>query len=251
MSKVGDILGPKWDQHTDGQKLFALGEGFRRKLDTKPIFDDWLRDISRKHLSISGRLFAITQNRAKGNQLDIHVNFDSQVITLFKEVRNLLWLNHPVPHAITNVSKEARRVYPFAVSLMESLNTLGQTDLSIENMGEDTILLCGFSNDVQSFIAKGTSVRWETFVLAYDVHVRHAGDDGRSSDDKLHVQFVRNLGNSISILQRKVSTLSTIQVSVDATLRDLQTCAFTPEAFRQHLEALQRAIDQLNLETYA
>ncbi|KAI7053050.1 Dynein heavy chain, partial [Hortaea werneckii] len=103
MSKVGDILGPKWDQHTDGQKLFALGEGFRRKLDTKPIFDDWLRDISRKHLSISGRLFAITQNRAKGNQLDIHVNFDSQVITLFKEVRNLLWLNHPVPHAITNV----------------------------------------------------------------------------------------------------------------------------------------------------
>ncbi|KAI7646355.1 Dynein heavy chain, partial [Hortaea werneckii] len=187
----------------------------------------------------------------KGNQLDIHVNFDSQVITLFKEVRNLLWLNHPVPHAITNVSKEARRVYPFAVSLMESLNTLGQTDLSIENMGEDTILLCGFRNDVQSFIAKGTSVRWETFVLAYDVHVRHAGDDGRSSDDKLHVQFVRNLGNSISILQSKVSTLSTIQVSVDATLRDLQTCAFTPEAFRQHLEALQRAIDQLNLETYA
>ncbi|GAB1730251.1 hypothetical protein NU195Hw_g9200t1 [Hortaea werneckii] len=251
MSKVGDILGPKWDQHTDGQKLFALGEGFRRKLDTKPIFDDWLRDISRKHLSISGRLFAITQNRAKGNQLDIHVNFDSQVITLFKEVRNLLWLNHPVPHAITNVSKEARRVYPFAVSLMENLNTLGQTDLSIENMGEDTILLCGFRNDVQSFIAKGTSLRWETFVLAYEVHARHAGDDGRSSDDKLHVQFVRNLGNSISILQSKVSTLSTIQVSVDATLRDLQTCAFTPDAFRQHLEALQRAIDQLNLETYA
>lgn len=251
MSKVGDILGPKWDQHTDGQKLFALGEGFRRKLDTKPIFDDWLRDISRRHLSISGRLFAITQNRARGNQLDIHVNFDSQVITLFKEVRNLLWLTYPVPHAISNVSKEARRVYPFAVSLMESLNTLGQTNLAIDNMGDITMMLCGFRNDVQAFIAKGTSVRWETFVLAYDVHMRHAGDDGRSSDDKLHVQFVRNLGNSISTLQTKVSTLSTIQVAVDATLRDLQTCAFTQEAFRQHLEALQRAIDQLNLESYA
>ncbi|KAK5121795.1 hypothetical protein LTR85_004670 [Meristemomyces frigidus] len=253
MSKVGDILGPKWQEHTDGQRLFALGEGFRRKLDAKPIFDDWLRDISRRHLSISGRLFAISQNRARGNQLDIHVNFDSQVITLFKEVRNLLWLNFPVPHAITNVSKEARRVYPFAVSLMESLNTLTQTNLTVEHMSEVTILLCGFRNDVQSFIAKGTSVRWETFVLAYDVHVRHAGEDGSrsSGDDKLHVQFVRNLGASITTLQTKVSTLSTIQVSVDSTLRELQGCQFAPDAFRAHLEALQRAIDQLNLETYS
>jgi dynein heavy chain 1, cytosolic len=253
MSKVGDILGPKWDQHTDGQRLYALGEGFRRKLDAKPVFDDWLRDISRRHLSISGRLFAISQNRARGNQLDIHVNFDSQVITLFKEVRNLLWLNFPVPHAVSNVSKEARRVYPFAVSLMESLNTLAQTNLAIENMSDVTVLLCGFRNDVHSFIAKGTSVRWETFVLAYDVHVRHAGDDGssRSGDDKLHVQFVRNLGASITTLQSKVSMLSTIQVAVEASLHELQTCPFTPTAFQTHLEALQRSIDQLNLESYS
>ncbi|KAK4574575.1 dynein heavy chain [Recurvomyces mirabilis] len=254
MSKVGDILGPKWDQHTDGQKLHTFGESFRSRLDTKPIFDDWLRDISRRHLSISGRLFAISQNRARGNILDIHVNFDSQVITLFKEVRNLLWLNFPVPHAISNVSKEARRVYPFAVSLMENLNTLAQTNISIDSMSEVTMLLCGFRNDVQTFIAKGTSVKWETFVLAYDVHVRHAGEEvsGRvTGDDKLHVQFVRNLGNSIATLQTKVTTLSTIQVSVEASLRELQSCAFTLEAFRLNLEALQRSIDQLNLETYS
>ena len=254
MSKVGDILGPKWMQHTDGQKLSVLGEGFRRKLDTKPIFDDWLRDISRKHLSISGRLFAISQNRARGNVLDVHVNFDSQIITLFKEVRNLLWLNFPVPHAITNVSKDARRVYPFAVSLMESLNTLAQTNLAIDNMSEVTLLLCGFRNDVYSLVGKGTSLKWESFVLAYDVHVRHAGEDNakRSSlDDKLHVQFVRNLGNAVATLQSKVTTLSAIQISVHTTLQELQTCTFSPEAFRTHLEALQRAIDQLNLEGYA
>lgn len=254
MRKVGDILGPKWEQHTDGQKLFSLGEGFKRKLDSKPIFDDWLRDINRRHLSISGRLFAISQNRARGNQLEIHVNFDSQVITLFKEVRNLLWLNFPVPHAVSNVSKEARRVYPFAVSLMESLNTLAQTILVIEKMSEVTILLCGFRNEVQSFIARGTAVRWETFVLAYDVHVRHAGDEatGRSSgESQLHIKFVADLGASIARLQNKVATLSNIQISVDTTLRELQTCSYTSEMFRMHLEAVQRAIDQLNLESYS
>ncbi|KAK3716178.1 dynein heavy chain [Vermiconidia calcicola] len=253
MGKVEDILGAKWAQHTDGQKLFQLGEGFRRKLDTKPIFDDWLRDINRRHLSIAGRLFAISQNRAKGNQLEIHVNFDSQVITLFKEVRNLLWQNFNVPHAISNVSKEARRVYPFAVSLMESLSTLTQTNLAIENMSAVIILLSGYRNDVQAYIAKGAPLRWDTFVLAYDVHVRQQADDGtgRSGDDKLHVQFVRNLGNSIATLQSKVSTLSTIQVTVDVALRELQTCAFTRETFQTHLESLQRAIDQLNLESYS
>ncbi|TKA41939.1 Dynein heavy chain, cytoplasmic [Friedmanniomyces endolithicus] len=254
MSKVGDILGPKWAQHTDGQKLSVLGEGFRRKLDTKPIFDDWLRDISRRHLSISGRLFAISQNRARGNHLVINVNFDSQVITLFKEVRNLLWLNLPVPHGITNVSKDARRVYPFAVSLMESLNTLAQTNMAIENMSDVTLLLCGFQNEVHSLVGKGTSLKWESFVLAYDVHARHAGAEGSkraSLDDKLHVQFINSLGKSVATLQSKVSTLSTIQVSVNATLRELQTCTFSLEVFRGHLEALQRLIDQLNLEAYS
>ena len=254
MAKVEDILGAQWAQHTDGQKLHKLGEGFRRKLDTKPVFDDWLRDISRRHLSISGRLFAINQNRAKGNQLEIHVNFDSQVITLFKEVRNLLWLNFNVPHTISNVSKEAKRVYPFAVSLMESLNTLGQTTQAIASMGGVTMLLSGYRNDVQAFIAKGTPLRWDTFVLAYDVHVRQQADDmlGHSSgDDKLHVQFVRNLGSAIATLQSKVSTLSTIQIAVDTALRELQSCSFTHEAFQSHLESLQRSIDQLNLEGYA
>jgi dynein heavy chain 1 len=253
LGKVEDILGPKWKEHIDGQRLFNLGEGFRRKLDTKPIFDDWLRDIDRRHLSISGRLFAITQNRARGNVLEIHVNFDSQVIILFKEVRNLLWLNFNVPHAISNVSKEARRVYPFAVSLMESLNTYSQTSLTIQSMSEVTPLLSGYRNSVQSFIAKGASLRWDTFVLAYDVHVRQIGDSGlgSSSDDKLHVQFVRNLGNAIATLQSKVTTLAAIQVTVDAALRELQTCSFTHEAFSTHLETLQRAIDQLNLEAYA
>ncbi|KAF7196635.1 Dynein heavy chain, cytoplasmic [Pseudocercospora fuligena] len=253
LSKVEDILGQKWRDHTDGARLNQLCDGFKRKLDTKPIFEDWLRDIDRRHLSISGRLFSVTQNRARQNTLEIHVNFDSQVIILFKEVRNLLWLGFNVPHAITNVSKEARRVYPYAVSLMESLNTFGQTNLAIENMSNVTDLISGYRNDVQKYIGKGASLRWDTFVLAYDVHVSRSGEGTLSggSDDKLHVRFVRDLGNAIATLQLKATTLSTIQVTVEAALRELQSCPFTHEAFSTHLETLQRAIDQLNLESYS
>ncbi|KAF2861004.1 hypothetical protein K470DRAFT_257348 [Piedraia hortae CBS 480.64] len=251
MSKVGHVLGPNWDHHSDGQKLLVLSKGFRQKLDSKPIFDDWLRDIGRRNLSISGRLFAVTQNRAKGNQLEIHVNFDSQVITLFKEVRNLVWLSFPVPHAVSSVSKEAKRVYPFAVSLMESLNTLAQTNMAMEELSDATDLLAGFRNEVQSYIARGASVRWETFVLAFDLHVRTIDDSRGSGDDKLHVQFVRNLGTAVTTLQSKVATLQTINASVVATLKELQTCTFSADTFRTNIEALQRAVDQLNLEGYS
>ena len=254
MGKVGDVLGPKWAQHTDGQKLYALGEGFRRKLDTKPIFEDWLRDITRRHLSISGRLFTVSQNRARGNVLDLHVNFDPQIITLFKEVRNLLWLSFPVPHSVTTVSKSARRVYPFAVSLMENLNTLAQTNIAIGEMAGVTMLLGGFRNDVQSYIAKGSSLKWEVLVLTYGHSGRPSSDDSTSSisgDEKLHVQFVRNLGNSITTLQSKVTALTLRRVVIDTNLHELELCTFTTKAFRSHLEALQREIDKLSLESYA
>jgi Dynein heavy chain, N-terminal region 1 len=39
------------------------------------------------------------------------VNFDLQIITLFKEVGNLLWLDFQVPHVITNMAKDAEQVF--------------------------------------------------------------------------------------------------------------------------------------------
>jgi hypothetical protein len=41
-----------------------------------------------------------------------------------------------VPHAITNMAKDAKRMYPHAVSLMEAVKTYGQTlNLAEKNKG--------------------------------------------------------------------------------------------------------------------
>lgn len=40
--------------------------------------------------------------------------------SLFKEVRNLLWLGFQVPHTINNTAKDAKRVYPHAVCALLS-----------------------------------------------------------------------------------------------------------------------------------
>ena len=131
MKRVEDVLGEGWDLYAEGAKLQSESTSFRKKLDTRPIFDAWLHEINRRDMRIEGRLFEInrTRNPLTGelNVYQLGVNFDPQVITLFKEVRNLIWRQFQVPHAIVNIAKDAKRVYPHAVSLMETVRTYSLT----------------------------------------------------------------------------------------------------------------------------
>ncbi len=254
MKKVEDILGKEWTLHAEGQKLQGESGMFKKKLQTKPIFDSWLHEVARRNLSITGRLFNVSRNRSAGNALELAVNFDAQVIALFKEVRNLLWLNFQVPHAINNVSKEAKRVYPYAVSLMESVRTFSQTAKIINDMGDVSVLLNGYQNDVQGLVAKGLPLRWESFVHAYDLHIRQnsyqteTAQSGRS--ESKHVQFVRQFATASSLLQGKTSTLRTIHVTIQQAVNQLESCPYQYDNFARALEIIQASVDQLNLENY-
>jgi hypothetical protein len=96
--------------------------------------------------------------RLRGGAFQLAVNFDPQIITLFKEVRNLPWLNFQVPYAISNMAKDAKRVYPHAVSLMETVRTYGQTlDLVESNKGIEW-LVAEYRNESQRMISKGSFV---------------------------------------------------------------------------------------------
>ena len=61
------------------------------------------------------------------------MNFSPEVITLFNDALHLLWLNFQVPHAVSNMAKDAKRVYPHAVNLMETVRTYGQVQELVES----------------------------------------------------------------------------------------------------------------------
>jgi dynein heavy chain 1 len=256
MHKVEDILGPDWHLHTEGEKLQAESKYFRKKLETKQIFDAWYHGVMRKNISISGRLFRINKTRATGNSFELAVNFDGEVISLFKEVRNMRWLRFQIPHAVNNVSKDAKHVYPFAVGLMETVHQFSQTIRSISEMSEVAILLNGYRNEAFALVAKGVPLKWESFVDVYDLHTRSTltgpSTGGRTeAAGSKHVQFVRDFGSAISILQRKTSLLSEINVTVQNALKALETCNYTSKEFKHHIDSIQNAVDQLNLEEYS
>jgi dynein heavy chain 1 len=154
----------RWELYSEGQKLQSESSSFKKKLDTRPIFDAWLAEITKRDLNVSGRIFDITRNRALGNTLQLGINFDAQIITLFKEVRNLLWQGYQVPHTVANVAKDAKRVYPFAVSLNETVRTYTQTINRVKKNEAISPLVAGYRKDVQSHISKGIQLRWDYFV---------------------------------------------------------------------------------------
>ena len=125
MRRVEDVLGRGWEQHVEGQKLKADGDSFRMKLNTQEIFEDWSRKVQARNLGVSGRIFAIDNQRTRLGRgtLKLRVNFLPEIIQLSKEVRNLKNLGFRVPLAIVNKAHQANQLYPFAISLIESVRT--------------------------------------------------------------------------------------------------------------------------------
>jgi dynein heavy chain 1 len=92
----------------------------------------------------------------KGNKLYLDINFDSQIITLFKEVRNLQWLGFRVPFTITLLSSGAKQVYPFAVSLKDTIKTYTQTLAKVTP--DIALLIASYKRDVQNLLNEGESI---------------------------------------------------------------------------------------------
>ncbi|KAH8681293.1 dynein heavy chain, N-terminal region 1-domain-containing protein [Xylariales sp. PMI_506] len=257
MKKVEDVLGSDWMIHTEGQKLQTESELFKKKLNTQAIYKTWIEDVQRKNITISGRLFDIQKLRSANNALVLAVNFDAQIITLFKETRNLGWQNFNVPHSVTNIAKDAKRVYPFAVSLMESVRTFAQTSRQISEMSEVSVLLSGYQLEVHHLIEKGVPLKWGSFLDAWDVHMRPALANGtfdptltRGGAGSKHVQFVRDFAAAASVLQSKTIALASIHSNVQKALRELASCPYEASEFEMRLQTIQAAVDQLNLEQY-
>ncbi|ORZ40908.1 dynein heavy chain [Catenaria anguillulae PL171] len=241
MKHVEDVLGHGWRNYADGAKLHQDSEAFRKKLDTRAIYEQWVHDMMQRDLKVSGRIFDVVRVRGSANALQLVVSFDPQIITLFKEVRNMSWLGYPVPSTVANIAKEAKRVYPFAVSLQETVRTYQLTIDKLKTQPKDVgLLVAVYQRDVQGLLSRGIHYRWEVFATL----------DVRSDSGK-HVGFVRELANTVAIFQDKVARVMDILNEIQSKVRELETCAYSFAAFEAILGAIQVHVDKLNLDGYS
>jgi dynein heavy chain 1, cytosolic len=161
-----------------------------------------------RSFEVTGRILDIAK---KGNKLTLDINFDPHIIMLFKEVRNLQWLGFRVPLNISLVSSGAKQVYPFAVSLRETIRTYGQTCSKVNN--EIATLVASYKRDVQNNINEGFRLKWESL-------------------PKLD-PFVRKLSVSVNTFKDKVDDLIVKYDVISHELEILRTCPFSQAAFNE------------------
>ncbi|XP_050421392.1 dynein heavy chain, cytoplasmic isoform X3 [Adelges cooleyi] len=242
LRRVEDVLGKGWEDHLEGQKLKADGDSFRLKLNTRDIFDDWARGVQQRNMGVSGRIFTIESTRSRtgrGNVLKLRVNFLPEIITLSKEVRHLKNLGFRVPLAIVNKAHQANQLYPFAISLRESVRTYECTldklinrnsYLKTEDKTSIVPLIAGLHKDTQALIAEGIQMVWESYKLD---------------------QYVQKYAEQILAFQEKVEDLLVVEEQLDLDVKSLETCAYSASTLADILSKIQRAVDDLSLRQYS
>ncbi|XP_018494643.2 dynein heavy chain, cytoplasmic [Galendromus occidentalis] len=231
MKRVEDVLGKGWENHVEGQKLKENAESFRMKLNTQGIFDEWVRTVQDHHVGIASKIFLVESQRSRTRSIQrIRVHFSTEVVTLAKESRNLKSMGFRIPLAIANKAHQANQVYPYAISLIESMRTYERTCDKIEDRMNISLLIAGLKKEVQGLIMEGVALNWESYRLD---------------------PYVQKLAEIIFVFQEKVDDLLVVDECVDAEVKAIETSPYTQQNFADILARIQKSVDDLSLKQYS
>lgn len=202
MDKVGKILPRNWGEHPEGRELKSRGDALLKRLSTDPILADWNKEINTylKTFEIAKvRIFSIVPKR---NRYEIVVNFDEKLINVIKEIKMLTILQVKLVYAITHHYKTFTEMYPFAVSLQESIHSYNQISAKIDDkVGK---LVAESKKTVMNLITEGFTQSWGEKTVV----------------DK----FSKSVAESVLSLHELVSTVSEKSEYINSVVQTLNTC---------------------------
>lgn len=235
MSRIEDVLGKGWEQYASGRVVYQEEVAFKKQLDTTLIFDDWVQQVNMRNISIKGPIFDLVKSKLSATRLELRVNFDQTCISLFKETRNLARLDFTIPHNIITAAKDAKRIYPYAVSLSESLRTYESTNKKVKELKGSEILVANAKLDIQRMITKGMTLNWEQFLHGYEL-------SSANSSENRHVAFVRELSDHVNRFNDQVGTCACRINQIEILTSSLSTVAYSRAAFDEILNAIQKIV---------
>jgi len=125
MNQIETVLGKDWYEQEKGRELKEMGEKFEKKLiNHYKMCVKRPKEMANVKDSFNFRdqIFSVKKDPG-AESLELIVQFEDDVVTLFKEIRNFNWLDVKIPHVLKFKAEEATLIYPYVVSLKESLRT--------------------------------------------------------------------------------------------------------------------------------
>nr|CCA15174.1 Cytoplasmic dynein 1 heavy chain 1 putative [Albugo laibachii Nc14] len=234
LSRVENVLGTGWEQHVEGRALKMAAEAFMSRLNPQLIFDQWVGELASMPIFDIKNIILniITVETAKGPQKRLVVAFNHQIVTLFKEVRNLDWLNFRVPFTLKMIAEDAKSKYPHAMSLDASLKTYTTACQRIQSIFEP--LAAGYVKAIRVAIGKtfvrGNEMRW------------HADGLG---------EYVLDVAVKAEKLHDKVEELIEKCKGINEILEILNAAQeMDLDLIRSELAKIQAIVDELSLSDY-
>lgn len=112
-------------------------------------------------------------------------------------MRNLKWLSFRVPLAIVNKAHQANQLYPFAISLIESVRTYERTCEKVEERISISLLVAGLKKEVQALVTEGIALVWESYKL--DPYVQRLAETVFNFQEKVSVFCNHKVGSHLAI----------------------------------------------------
>ena len=204
------------------------------QLDTKAVFDGWVSRVNQRNFAVSGPIFLLEQIRSEVEdtvrKLRLRINFQQEIITLSKEVRNLKWLGYRVPLTIINKAHQANQLYPFAVSLTESVNTYGAVCSRVDQRPQLKTLLAERRNELIRLVHEGAELVWDSYKLE---------------------SYTQRFQDHVFTYQEKVDDLICLDDTISREVKQLADCPFEANQFKQILEKVQKSVDEMAHHSYS
>ncbi len=233
-TRVEDVLGKRWDQHTQGKQLKKDLEAFQQRLQPLTLYQQWLEEAQRlEQFEVDAPIFKI---ESVGRNVMLDINFNRSLITLFKEVRNLCKLSKKVnslkvPFALRQLADDVKEKYPFAMRLDEAIRMYMRACDRISGDNIDLAPLCAKAKAaVQETITVGVKMNW-----AYE---------------KLQ-RYVERLTSQAADFQDHVDDAIVWSEQAKVSLQKLGSCAPEKEAFGAVLQEMQAVVYQLDKKGYS
>lgn len=226
LDKVGKILPKNWGEHPEGKDLRARGDGLLKHLSTEQTISEWNKDVNtylRTFEIGKVKIFSIVPKRSK---YEIVVNFDEKLINVIKEIKMLSIMQVKLAWATTHHYGTFKEMYPFAVSLQESIHSYNQISARIDDkIGK---LVAESKKVVMSLIAEGFNLNWGEKTVV----------------DK----FSKSIAESVLSLHELVSTVSEKSEHIGSVIQTLNTCPLENEILTEKLKTIQDIIDEFELK---
>ncbi|ODV62102.1 dynein heavy chain [Ascoidea rubescens DSM 1968] len=278
LNRLELILGKNWIEYVEGRKIYMESVVFKKKLNTEPIYETWLNEVMENNINscLELNIFKIVRNSNEKTDLslvngglELVVNFDFNLIIIFKEVRNLCWLNFQVPHSIITSARLIRKVYPFAISINESLSIFFESLIEYDTLNEASILMKPIKNNLFRLLLDCFNIRWVDLSKAYDLQKLSSvldqnrdsitGNDDlktniTSSIDLIENQYLKNVlsfQNSANTFHNKIELLKKFKFNLNVCFNELLGCYYNKSSFEKILSMIQKLVNEIILEDYS